>query len=75
VDERADDEATESGIGIGVRIGVAVDFLAVVGVLTSIDFSNYWNSGGIWVFLVHFFEKNHISHISINKSPNSPKPD
>ena len=33
MDEGADDEATESGIGIGVRIGVAVGFLAVVGVL------------------------------------------
>ena len=32
VDEGADDEATESGIGIGVSIWVAVDFLAVVGV-------------------------------------------
>ena len=30
VDEGADDEAAESGIGIGVRIGVAVGFLAVV---------------------------------------------
>ena len=33
VDEGADDEAAESGIGIWVRIGVAVGFLAVVGVL------------------------------------------
>ena len=33
VDQRADDEATESGVGIGVRIGIAVGFLAVVGVL------------------------------------------
>ena len=30
VDQRADDEATESGVGIGVRIGIAVGFLAVV---------------------------------------------
>ena len=29
VDQRADDEATESGVGIGVRIGIAVGFLAV----------------------------------------------
>ena len=33
VDQGADDEATESGIGIGVRIRIAVGFLAVVGVL------------------------------------------
>ncbi len=33
VDQGADDEATESGIGIGVSIWVAVSFLAVVGVL------------------------------------------
>ena len=32
VDERADDEATESGIRIRVRIRVTVGFLAVVGV-------------------------------------------
>ena len=32
VDERADDEAAESGIGIRVRIRIAVGFLAVVGV-------------------------------------------
>ena len=32
VDEGADDEATESGVGIGVRIRIAVGFLAVVGV-------------------------------------------
>ena len=30
VDEGADDEATESGIGIGVRIRITVGFLAVV---------------------------------------------
>ena len=30
MDQGADDEAAESGIGIGVRIGVAVGFLAVV---------------------------------------------
>lgn len=33
VNQGADDEATESGIRIWVRIGVAVGFLAVVGVL------------------------------------------
>ena len=33
VDQGADDEATESGIVLGVRIGIAVGFLAVVGVL------------------------------------------
>ena len=33
MDQGADDEATESGIGIGVSIWVAVGFLAVVGVL------------------------------------------
>ena len=33
VDQGADDEATESGIGIGVHIRIAVGFLAVVGVL------------------------------------------
>ena len=33
MDQGADDEATESGIRIRVRIGVAVGFLAVVGVL------------------------------------------
>ena len=33
VDQGADDEATESGIRIGVSIRVAVGFLAVVGVL------------------------------------------
>ena len=32
VDQRADDEATESGIGIRVSVGIAVGFLAVVGV-------------------------------------------
>ena len=33
VDQGADDEAAESGIGIGVRIRIAIGFLAVVGVL------------------------------------------
>ena len=32
MDQGADDEAAESGIGNGVRIGVAIGFLAVVGV-------------------------------------------
>ena len=32
VDQRADDEAAEGGVGVGVRIGIAVGFLAVVGV-------------------------------------------
>ena len=32
MDEGADDEATESGIRIGVRIRIAVGFLAIVGV-------------------------------------------
>ena len=32
VDQGADDEAAESGIGIGVRIRIAVGFLAVVSV-------------------------------------------
>ena len=33
MDQGADDEATESGIGIRVSVGIAVGFLAVVGVL------------------------------------------
>ena len=32
VDEGADDEAAEGGVGGGVRIRIAVGFLAVVGV-------------------------------------------
>ena len=32
VDQGADDEAAEGGVGIGVRIGIAVGFLAVVSV-------------------------------------------
>ena len=32
VDQGADDEAAEGGVGVGVRIGIAVGFLAVVGV-------------------------------------------
>ena len=33
VDEGADDEAAEGGVGIGVRIGIAVGFIAVVCVI------------------------------------------
>ena len=33
VDQGADDEAAEGGVGIGIRIGVTVGFLAVVSVL------------------------------------------
>ena len=33
VDEGANDEAAEGGVGVGIRIGIAVGFLAVVGVL------------------------------------------
>ena len=32
VDQGADDEAAEGGVGIGVRIGITVGFLAVVSV-------------------------------------------
>ena len=32
VDQGADDEAAEGGVGVGVRIGITVGFLAVVGV-------------------------------------------
>ena len=33
VDEGANDEAAEGGVGVGIRIGIAVGFLAVVSVL------------------------------------------
>ena len=33
MDERADDEAAEGGVGIGVSVGIAVGFLAVGGEL------------------------------------------
>ena len=32
MDQGADDEAAEGGVGVGVRIGITVGFLAVVGV-------------------------------------------
>ena len=51
VDEGADDEATESGIGIGVRIRIAVGFLAVVGVLLfplSTEFGSVHDDRGLF---------------------------
>ena len=50
MDQGADDEATESGIGIGVRIRIAVGFLAVVGVLLfplSTEFGGVHNDRGL----------------------------
>ena len=51
MDQGADDEATESGLRIGVRIRVAVGFLAVVGVLLfplSTEFGSVHDDRGLF---------------------------
>ena len=51
VDQGADDETTESGIGIGVRIGIAVGFLAVISVLLfplSTEFGRVHDNRGLF---------------------------
>ena len=51
MEQKADDEATESGIRIGVSIWVAVDFLAVVGVLLfplSTEFGSVHDDRGLF---------------------------
>ena len=51
VDQGADDEAAESGIGVGVRIRIAVGFLAVVGVLLfplSTEFGSVHDDRGLF---------------------------
>ena len=51
VDQGADDEATESGIRIGVRIRVAVGFLAIVGVFLfplSTEFGGVHDNRGLF---------------------------
>ena len=51
MDQGADDEAAESGIGIGVSVGIAVGFLAVVGVLLfplSTEFGSVHDDRGLF---------------------------
>ena len=51
LDQRADDEAAEGGVGVGVRIGIAVGFLAVVGVFffpLSTEFGSVHDDRGLF---------------------------